>query len=192
VLGLIVCLVLVLLLLIPVIYVVMIYNGLVNIRQGVRKAWANIDVVLKQRHDEIPKLVDVCKQYAQFEQVTLEKVLLARNQAVLAREGQHVAALANAEMRLQHGLGQIFAVAEAYPELKSSHQFHALQTRISALENSIADRREFYNDSVWLLNVRIQEFPDVVLARFFNFQEAEFLRYETAETADVNVKQLFV
>lgn len=186
-----ICLVLVLLL-IPVIYLVMVYNGLVNVRQGVRKAWANIDVLLKQRHDEIPKLVEVCKQYAQFEQVTLEKVLLARNQAVQARESKHVAELAGAEMRLQYGLGQIFAVAEAYPDLKSSHQFHALQTRISSLENSIADRREFYNDSVWLLNVRIQEFPDVILARFFNFQEAEFLRYEAAEMADVNVKQLFV
>lgn len=180
------------LLFIPVIYLVMVYNGLVNVRQGVRKAWANIEVVLKQRHDEIPKLVEVCKQYAQFEQATLEKVLLARNQAVQARESKHVTELAGAEMRLQQGLGQIFAVAEAYPDLKSSHQFHALQTRISSLENSIADRREFYNDSVWLLNVRIQEFPDLVLARVFHFQEAEFLRYEAAETADVNVKQLFV
>lgn len=176
---------------IAIVYFVMVYNGLINLRQNTQKAWSNIDVLLKQRHDEIPKLVEVCRQFREFEQATLEKVTQARNQAVQARSNHQLGALAGAEAMLSSGLGQIFATVEAYPELKTHEQFSNLQMRISALENAISDRREFYNDSVHLLNIKIQEFPDVLLARLCNFQEAEFLRISKAETADVNIKELF-
>lgn len=122
---------------IVVLYAVVIYNGLVNLRHNVAKAWANIDVLLKQRHDELPKLVEVCRQYSQFEQATLQRVTDARARVASAREQHDVAALGAAEGMLRAGLGQIFAVAEAYPELKANENFMQLQTRISALENGI-------------------------------------------------------
>jgi LemA protein len=133
----------------------MIYNGLVQLKHAVAKAWANIDVLLKQRHDELPKLVETCKQYKQFEQETLQRVIEARSRVQTARENQNIPALGQAEGALRMGLGQIFAVAEAYPELKANEHFMQLQARITALENAIADRRELYNESVNINNIRI-------------------------------------
>ena len=173
------------------VYFVMLYNGLVNLKHNVAKAWANIDVLLKQRHDELPKLVETCKQYMKFEQETLGKVMKARSQVADARASQNMGALGTAESSLRGMVSNLFAVAEAYPELKSNENFQHLQGRISGLENSIADRREFYNDSVNLNNVRIEQFPDVVVARMFNFQPADLLEFDAAELTDVNVKQLF-
>ncbi len=173
------------------IYFIMIYNGLVNLKHNVAKAWANIDVLLKQRHDELPKLVETCKQYMKYEQETLEKVMKARSQIADARESHNMGALGAAEGSLRGLLGNLFAVAEAYPELKANETFQHLQGRITGLENAIADRREFYNDSVNLNNVRIEQFPDVIVARMFNFQPADLLEFDVAEIADVNVKQLF-
>lgn len=174
------------------IYFVMLYNGLVNLKHSVSKAWANIDVLLKQRHDELPKLVETCKQYMKYEQETLEKVMKARSQVANARESQNMGALGAAEGALRGMLGNLFAVAEAYPELKANENFQHLQGRISGLENAIADRREFYNDSVNLNNVRIEQFPDVIVARTFNFQPADLLEFDAAEIADADVKQLFI
>ena len=173
------------------VYAVMIYNGLVNLKHNVSKAWANIDVLLKQRHDEIPKLVEVCKQYRQFEQDTLQKVIEARSKVFAASQSQNIGALGQAETALRASLGNLFAVAEAYPELKTNEQFLNLQTRISALENAIADRREFYNESVNLNNVRIEQFPNVIIAGMFGFTARQLLEFSDAEKADVNVKQLF-
>lgn len=173
------------------VYFVMLYNGLVNLKHNVSKAWANIDVLLKQRHDELPKLVETCKQYMKFEQETLEKVMKARSQVADARASQNMGALGTAEGALRGMVSNLFAVAEAYPELKSNENFQHLQGRISGLENSIADRREFYNDSVNLNNVRIEQFPDVIIARMFNFQPADLLEFDAAELVDVNMKQLF-
>jgi LemA protein len=173
------------------VYAVMIYNGLVNLKHNVSKAWANIDVLLKQRHDEIPKLVEVCKQYRQFEQETLQRVVEARSRVFAASQSQNVGALGPAETALRASLGNLFAVAEAYPELKTNEQFLNLQTRISALENAIADRREFYNESVNLNNVRIEQFPNVIIAGMFGFTPRQLLEFSDAEKADVNVKQLF-
>ncbi|MBP6142061.1 MAG: LemA family protein, partial [Polaromonas sp.] len=130
------------LLIVLIVYGVMLFNSLVNIKNNVSKAWANIDVLLKQRHDELPKLIDTCKQYMKHEQETLEKVIKARSQVSQARETHNVGALGSAEGALRSGLGQLFAVAEQYPELKSNEQFLHLQSRISGLENAIADRRE--------------------------------------------------
>ena len=174
-----------------VIFFIVVFNTLVTLKHNVAKAWANIDVVLKQRHDELPKLVETCKQYMKYEQDTLEKVMLARSRVADARQQHNVGALGAAEGALRAGLGTLFAVAEAYPELKTDETFQHLQARISNLENAIADRREFYNDSVNVNNVRIEQFPDVIVARMFNFKPFTLLEFDAAQTADVDVKQLF-
>ncbi len=173
------------------IYAIMLYNGLVTLKHGVAKAWANIDVLLKQRHDELPKLVEVCKQYKQFEQETLQRVIEARSQVQSARESQNIGALGEAEGALRMGLGKLFAVAEAYPELKANENFMQLQQRITSLENAIADRRELYNESVNINNVRVEQFPDAIIARMFSFDFKPLLEFSTVEKADVDMKQLF-
>jgi len=174
-----------------IIYGITLYNNLVSLKHNVDKAWANIDVLLKQRHDELPKLVETCKQYMQYEQETLDKVMQARSAVFNAREKGDVAALGPAETQLRMGLGNLFAVAEAYPDLKANDNFMHLQNRISGLENSIADRREFYNESVNNNNVRIEQFPDVVIARMFNFGPRDLLEFSEEEKKDVDMKQLF-
>jgi LemA protein len=173
------------------IYGISLYNHLVNVKHAVSKAWANIDVLLKQRHDELPKLVEVCKQYKQFEQATLQKVIEARSQVHDARERQDIGALGQAEGALRTGLGNIFAVAEAYPELKANENFMQLQNRITSLENGIADRRELYNDAVNINNVQIEVFPASILASMFNFGEKPLLEFSASEKADVDMKSLF-
>ena len=173
------------------VYLVMIYNNLVQVKHNVSKAWANIDVLLKQRHDELPKLVETCKQYMKFEQDTLTRVIEARSKVFTAREAQNVPALGQAEGGLRAALGSLFALAESYPDLKANQTFQQLQTRISALENAIADRREFYNESVNINNVRIEQFPDVIVARLLGFKEAQLLEFSEEEKKDVDVKQLF-
>lgn len=177
--------------LVALIYVVSLYNNLVRLKNAVAQAWANIDVLLKQRHDELPKLVEVCKQYKQFEQETLQRVIAARSQVQTAREGHDVAALGKAEGMLRAGLGSIFAVAEAYPELKTNEQFMQLQHRISGLENGIADRREFYNDAVNINNVAVEQFPTVIVANMFNFTAKPLLEFSAEEKSDVDIKSLF-
>ena len=173
------------------VYFIMIYNGLVVIKNNVDKAWANIDVLLKQRHDELPKLIDTCRQYMQYEQETLEKVIQARSRVADARESQNITALGMAEGALRAGLGSLFALVESYPELKANENFLHLQSRITGLENAIADRREFYNDSVNIKNVRIEQFPDLIVARLFNFGSAELLRFEAGELEDVDISKRF-
>ncbi len=174
-----------------VFFAIVIYNRLVNLKHNTTKAWSNIDVLLKQRHDELPKLVATCKEYMKYEQDTLEKVMEARSRAASARSAGDIGALGAAEGALRIGLGQLFALAEDYPDLKANETFQHLQARISGLENSIADRREFYNESVNLNNIGIEEFPDVIVARFFNFQSFQLLEFEQTELADVNVSALF-
>ena len=173
------------------VFVVFIYNQLVTLKHNVGKSWSNIDVLLKQRHDELPKLVETCKQYMQFEQETLEKVMQARSQVASARASHDIAALGQAEGALRMGLGNLFAVAEAYPELKASETFQHLQARISGLENAIADRREFYNESVNVNNVRVEQFPDTLIARLFSFRQFPLLRFAAAEKQDVDLGRLF-
>jgi LemA protein len=157
------------------VYAVLLYNNLVAVRNNVARAWANIDVLLKQRHDELPKLMDVCRGYKQFEQETLVRVAEARARVAQAREAQNVAALGPAEASLRAGVARVFSLAEGYPELKANQNFLLLQARISALEDSIADRREFYNECVNVNNVRIEQFPDLFVARLFGFREARML-----------------
>ena len=145
-----------------ILYGIVLYNRLVTLKHNVGMAWSNIDVLLKQRHDELPKLVETCKQYMRYERDTLEAVMRARQ-----------------------------AVAEAYPELRANDNFRHLETRITGLENAIADRREFYNDSVNLNNIRIEQFPDVLIARLFAFGPFRLLEFTEPEKQDVNLVQLF-
>lgn len=172
-------------------YFILIYNNLVSLKHNISKAWANIDVLLKQRHDELPKLVETCKQYMKFEQETLEKVMQARSSVATAQQQGNIPALGQAEGALRLGLGSLFAVAEAYPDLKADKTFQHLQARITGLENTIADRREFYNESVNNNNVRIEQFPDLIIARLFKFGAHSLLEFTEAELTDVNIKQLF-
>jgi len=174
-----------------VVYAIMIYNNLVQIKHNVTKAWANIDVLLKQRHDELPKLVETCKQYMKFEQDTLARVMEARSRVFTAREAQNIPQLGQAEGALRATLGNLFALAEAYPDLKTNQTFQQLQTRISGLENAIADRREFYNESVNVNNIRIEQFPDTIVAGMFGFKPAQLLEFQGGEKADVDIGKLF-
>lgn len=176
---------------IAVIYAVTLYNGLVSLKHAVAKHLANIDVLLKQRHDELPKLVETCKQYMGYEQETLENVIAARNRVASAQATGNMKALGQAETSLRSGLGQLFALAENYPELKADQSFSHLQQRITGLENAIADRREIYNQAVNNNNVRIEQFPDVIIARFLNFKDFDLLEFSEQQTADVDVKSLF-
>ncbi len=116
-----------------VIYLIVIYNRLVNLKHNATKAWSNIDVLLKQRHDELPKLVSTCKEYMKYEKDTLEKVIEARSRAASARAAGDIGALGAAEGALRIGLGQLFALAEDYPDLKANETFQHLQARISGL-----------------------------------------------------------
>lgn len=179
------------LLVVLALYAIIVYNSLVGVKHNVSKAWANIDVLLKQRHDEIPKLVEICKQYRQFEQDTLTRVIEARSKVSSAGQSQDMAKLGQAETQLRGSLSRLFAVAEAYPELKANEQFLNLQARISALESAIADRREYYNESVNINNVRIEQFPDALIATLFNFPPRQLLQFSAAEKSDVDVKRLF-
>ena len=172
-------------------YFVVIYNNLVGLKHRVAKAWANIDVLLKQRHDELPKLVETCKQYMGYEQETLEKVISARSAVASASNNQDMVSLGEAETALRSGLGRLFALAENYPELKANESFQHLQSRITDLENAIADRRELYNDAVNQNNIRIEQFPDVIIAKQFNFTSKELLEFSEAEIQDVNIAELF-
>ena len=176
---------------VAIVWTIMTYNNLVTLKHSVSKAWANIDVLLKQRHDELPKLVETCKQYKQFEQETLQRVTEARSRVQDARLKQDIPALGQAETMLRGGLGNIFAVIEAYPELKAVETFHHLLGRITGLENGIADRREFYNESVNINNVRVEQFPDVMVASMFRFGNFDLLEFDKEQLADVNMKQLF-
>ena len=172
-------------------YLIGVYNGLVRVRAAVKLAWSNIDVLLVQRHDELPKLVEVCKQYMQYEPATLERVMRARTGVDTARASGNVAALGSAERELRSGLTGLYAVAENYPDLKASEPFRHLQQRISGLETAIADRREVYNDAVNTNNVRIASFPGVLIAGLGDFPSAQLLHFQTDEKTDVDLKAAF-
>ncbi|MBK1631334.1 LemA family protein [Thiohalocapsa halophila] len=171
-------------------YTTLIYNNLVRLKHTVAKAWSNIDVALKQRHDELPKLVNVCKRYMRHEQETLTRVVAARGEVLAAQNAGDVRDLGRAETALRAGLDRLFALAESYPDLKADRGFQQLSQRISQLEDTIADRRELYNESVNLNNVRIEQFPDVFVARMFGFLAADLLEFEAARK-DVDIAKLF-
>lgn len=172
-------------------YLMMIYNNLVSLKHAVSKYLANIDVLLKQRHDELPKLVETCQRYMTHEQDTFTQITEARSKVAGAQQAGDMGALGAAETALRAGLGKLFAVVEDYPDLKADQSFQHLQHRITDLENSISDRREVYNESVNNNNVRIEQFPDVLIANFFHFKAFELLEFEDEELKDVSIKELF-
>jgi LemA protein len=163
-------------------YVVTIFNGLVALKNDVDKAWANIDVSLKQRHDELPKLLDVCKGYMEFERDTLQKVTQARN---MYPQAVSIDQKAEADQSMTTALRGFFAVAENYPDLKANGNFTQLEKRITGLESEIADRREFYNDAANTLNIRIQQMPDTFVASFMSITPRPMYKVEEADKADV-------
>ena len=156
-----------------VLWIIMIYNGLVAMRQRVNQAFSDIDVQTKQRHDLIPNLVETVKGYASHERGTLEAVVKARNVAVTAQSGG-VAAQAAAENMLSGALRQLFALSEAYPDLKANQNFQQLQSELSDIENKIAAARRFFNTAVQEYNTGIQQFPAVLLAGSLGFTQKEF------------------
>lgn len=166
-------------------YATIIYNGLVRLRNDIDRAWANIDVLLKQRHDEIPNLVATVKGYMQHEQQTLLAVTQARAAAMSATT---VTEKAQADFVLTGALRGLFAVAENYPQLKASDNFLQLQKRISELEERIADRREFFNDDVNTYNTRIQTIPDALVASFLSLKPREMFKVSDEERQAIEVK----
>jgi LemA protein len=156
-----------------VLWLIVIYNGLVAMRQRVSQAFADIDVQMKQRHDLIPNLVETVKGYAGHERGTLEAVVQARNAAIAAQSGG-VPAQAAAENMLSGALRQLFALSEAYPDLKASANFQQLQAELSDIENKLAAARRFFNNAVQEYNTGIQQFPAVLLAGSLGFTPKEF------------------
>ncbi len=153
-------------------YVVGLYNMLVRLTNNIDKAWSNIDVILKQRHDELPKLVEVCNGYMSHERDTLEAVIAARNAYGASRNTNDKA---QAENQIAGALGKLFVLAEQYPDLKANQEFSAIQQRISVLESTIADRREFYNESVNVYNIAIEQIPALWVAQQVGYSSRPLL-----------------
>ena len=168
-----------------IIYVISVFNGLVRLKNNIKKSFANIDVLLKQRVDELPKLIETVKGYMKHERGTLTELTKARTDFMNATTIQEKA---RTDGIISGALKTLFAVAENYPNLKANENFMQLQGRISGIENELADRREFYNDSVNTYNIRIQSFPDMFVARMMNYQAEELFKAAEAERRDVEVK----
>lgn len=166
-------------------YTIIVYNELVRLRNDNDRAWANIDVLLKQRHDEIPNLVSCVKGYMQHERQTLEAVTQARAASMSAAS---VPQKAQADLFLTGALRSLFAVAERYPDLKANQNFLALQNRISELEERIADRREFFNDDVNTYNTRIGQIPEVFLASLMSLKPRQMFQVSDSDRQQVEVK----
>jgi LemA protein len=166
-------------------YGLSIYNGLVSLKNNIGRSWANIDVLLKQRHDELPKLVKTCEGYMQHERAVFDRLSEARGALVKART---IEQRADAESELSRALTGFFAVAESYPDLKANLSFLQLQSRISEIENQIADRREYYNDTVTTFNTRIQQMPDQFVARWLALSPAQLFKVEDADREDIEIK----
>jgi LemA protein len=162
-----------------IIWFIVIYNGLVRLRNQVSNAWAQIDVQLKRRHDLIPNLVETVKGYAKHERETLEAVTNARNLAQQA-VGGGVGAQSKAEGELSSALSRLLAVVENYPDLKANQNFLALQEELTSTENKISFSRQFYNDSVLKYNNKTQMFPSNAVAGMTGFKAGEFFEVEVA------------
>ncbi|MDH5640001.1 MAG: LemA family protein [Nitrospira sp.] len=162
-------------------YAVGVYNMLVRLSNNIDKAWSNIDVILKQRHDELPKLVEVCNSYMTHERETLEAVITARN---AYGAGRNINEKAQAENQIAGALGHLFAVAEQYPDLKANQQFLTIQQRISVLESTIADRREFYNESVNVYNIAIEQIPALWVAQQAGYHSRPLLTVAASDRTE--------
>ena len=165
-------------------YGVIIYNSMVLLKNNIDKTWSNIDVLLKQRYDEIPKLVGVCEGYMKHERETLEAVIKARSMIGTATTDME---MMNAQNAITSALKSLFAVVESYPELKANEVFRRLGSRITEIEDQIADRREMYNESVNLYNIRIEQFPDIIVARLMGFIKRNLWEIVPEHRNDVSV-----
>ncbi len=161
------------------IYGVLIYNRLVSFKNQGLAAWSDIDVQLKRRHDLIPKLVVAVKQYAVYEQSTLSVVTQLRIESERIKDPEERGRL---ESNLGQGLHRLIALAENYPELKADQNFLSLQQDISTIENDIQHARRYYNGAIRLLNIRIDSFPDLIVARVFGFQHGHYFQIEEERT----------
>ncbi len=161
------------------------YNSLVRLKNDIKKSWANINVLLKQRSDELPKLIASVKGYMKHEKGVLENVTKARTSFMKAKTMEEKAAASD---MLSNALKSLFAVAENYPKLRANENFMQLQSRISGLENEIADRREFYNDAVNTYNIRIHSFPDMIIANMMGLKDQEMFKVSAEDTKDVKVE----
>ena len=159
-------------------YVIVAYNGLVRSKNQIENAWSQIDVQLKRRIDLIPNLVETVKGYAAHERETLEAVIAARNSAIAAPDTP--AAQAEADNVLSGALRQLFALGEAYPDLKANQNFLALQEELTATEGRVAYARQFYNDSVLTYDNKLESFPTVVIAKMFNFEPRDYFEADEA------------
>ena len=168
-------------------YIVSLFNGLVTLKNNIQKSWANIDVLLKQRSDELPNLVNSVKGYMKHEKGLLVELTNARTSLLKA---QTLPQKAKADNMITGALKSIFAVAENYPNLKANENFLQLQGRISGLENELADRREFYNDSVNTFNIKIQSFPDMLIAKMMGLTSPHEM-FQVAESERQQVKVSF-
>lgn len=163
---------------------VIIYNSLIRLRKDIDRALANIDVLLKQRGDELTKLVDTVKGYMKFEKKVLTEVTAARTSY---NNASTIQGKAKADSMISQAFKTLFAVAENYPQLQSQKSFQQLQERISGLENEIADRREFYNASVTNFNTKIHTIPDTFFARMLGYTDMELFKATEAEKKDVKI-----
>jgi len=166
-------------------YLVAVFNGLIRVKNNIKKSWGNIDVLLKQRSDELPKLINSVKGYMKHERGVLNEITKARTELLKAKT---LTEKAKADGIISGALKTLFAVAENYPKLRASENFMQLQNRISGIENELADRREFYNDSVNTYNIRIQSIPDVLVARMMSYRPEEMFKAAEEEKRDVEVK----
>ncbi len=168
-------------------FIINLYNSLLVVKENVNKAWANIDVILKQRYDEIPQLIKICEQYVQFEQGMIQKIMNARERMI---QGRTVKEKADGSAAVTAALGGVLAIGESNPELKANANFMQIQGRLSALEESLADRRELYNDAVNILNTRIQQIPDVLFAGMLGIERRQMFEASAAEKGlpDLNMK----
>lgn len=164
---------------------VIIYNNFIRLRKDIDRAWANIDVILKQRHDELGKLIEVCKAYMKYERSILEKLTELRSQWMKASTRDEQTKIAN---EISRAIKELFAVAENYPKLRANENFLQLQERISGLENELADRREFYNDCVTSYNIRLQSIPDLIVAKLMKLKPMELFKVAEEEKKDVEIK----
>ena len=168
-------------------YLIILYNRFVFLKNEIQKNWSNVDILLKQRNSELTKLIDSCKGYMQYEKETLEQIVKARNSLAFASDNQDILALGKAEMELRASFGKLIALSENYPDLKTNTVFLNLQSRISALEESISDRREVYNESVNSNNIILEQFPSNLIARKLGFKNFELLKFNKEETQDINI-----
>ena len=162
-----------------------VYNGLIQVKENIKKSWANIDVLLMQRSDEIPKLIKILKSFVKHEKKMFDNIMDARTFYLGANS---VSEKADADNQISEALKSVFALSEAYPDLGSNDNFLKLQERISGIENAIADRRELYNESVNNHNIRIQSLPDMLIANTLGLAQEEMFKVQENKKKDVDIK----